>query len=82
MDQKQIYSELTSVFRDIFDDENMTLTPELTARDVDGWNSLTHINLIVAAENHFHVRFKTAEIESMQNAGHFVELIERKLSGK
>jgi acyl carrier protein len=82
MTENQIYTDLTAVFRDVFDDDTLVLTPELTARDVPGWDSFTHINLIVAAEGRFHVRFKTAELESMQNVGHFVQLIGQKLAQK
>jgi acyl carrier protein len=80
MDEKQIYTELTAVFRDVLDDDSIVLRPDLTARDVESWDSLNHVNLIVATEGHFHIKFKTAEIESLQNVGHFVQLIGQKLA--
>ena len=82
MEEKQIYSELTTVFRDVFDDDELVLRPDLTARDVEAWNSLAHVSLIVAAESHFGIRFKTSELESMQNVGDFVSLIGKKLKAK
>lgn len=82
MTEQQIYTELTGVFHDVFDDDTLVLRPDLTAKDVPGWDSFAHINLIVAAEGRFHVRFKTAELESMQNVGHFVQIIEQKLAQK
>lgn len=82
MTEQQIYTELTRVFHDVFDDDTLVLRPDLTADEVPGWDSFTHINLIVAAEGRFHIRFKTAELESMQNVGHFVQLIEQNLAQK
>jgi acyl carrier protein len=82
MTEQQIYTDLTGVFHDVFDDDTLVLRPDLTADEVPGWDSFTHINLIVAAEGRFHIRFKTAELESMQNVGHFVQLIEQKLAQK
>ena len=82
MDEKQIYAELTTVFRNILDDDNLLLRPDLTASEVPGWDSLMHINLIVAVESHFGIRFKTAELESLQNVGHFVQLIGQRVALK
>jgi len=55
------------------------LTPELTAADVPGWDSFNHINLIVATEVQFKIKFKTAELESLRNVGHLVEVIASKV---
>jgi acyl carrier protein len=82
MDETQIYRELTAVFRDVFDDDTLVWESTTAARDVDGWDSFAHMNLIVAAESRFGIRFKTAELESMQNVGHFVDLIGEKLAQK
>ena len=79
MQTSEIYSELNTVFRDLFDDESIVLTPETSADDIEGWDSLAHINLIVAVEQEFKVKFKTAEIESLHNVGHLVSVIEDKL---
>jgi acyl carrier protein len=75
-----IYKDLLSIFRDLFDDENIMLSPDMTADDIDGWDSLTHINLIVVIEAHFGIKFKTAEIEAMHNVGHLATAIEKKLA--
>ena len=79
MQESQIYSQLTDIFHNIFDDDAIALRPDLTARDVPGWDSLTHINLVVAAEFRFRIKFRAAELESLQNVGHFVQLISQKL---
>jgi acyl carrier protein len=82
MDESQIYTELTTVFRNVLDDDTLVLRPDLTAHDVDTWDSFAHVSLTVAAEGRFGVKFKTAELESLQNVGQFVELIGRKLASK
>ncbi|MFT4113453.1 acyl carrier protein [Silvibacterium sp.] len=82
MTTEQIYSQLTEIFRDLFDDESIVLTPETTATDIPGWDSFNHINLLVAAEVRFGIKFKTAETESLRNVGHLVEIIETKLAKK
>lgn len=82
MEQAEIYSKLTDIFRDIFDEEGLVLRPEMTAADVEEWDSFNHINLIVATEARFGVKFQTAEVESLKNVGHFVDLIQKKLAAK
>ena len=74
-----ITSELTEVFRDIFDDEGLEIHNDMTAHDVEEWDSLSHIRLIVAAENKFGVRFTQIEIEQLENVGDFKRLIESKV---
>jgi acyl carrier protein len=80
MEQTEIYSRLTEIFRDIFDDDTLELRPEMTAADIQEWDSFNHINLIVATEAKFGIKFQTTEIESLRNVGHFVELIGKKLA--
>jgi acyl carrier protein len=78
----EIETQLTVIFRDIFDDDNITLRSEMTAADVNEWDSFNHINLIVATEAKFGIKFQTAEIESLKNVGHFEELIGKKLAAQ
>ncbi|WP_395665974.1 acyl carrier protein [Methylocella sp.] len=80
MQKSQIYSELNAIFCDLFDDDDIKLKPETSAEDVEGWDSLAHINLIVAIEQKFKIKFKTAEIESLHNVGHLVDVIYSKLN--
>jgi acyl carrier protein len=75
MDDTQIYSQLTRVFHDVFDDETIEVTPQLTAKDVDGWDSLTHIRLILSVEKAFGIKFKTSEIGKLENVGDLAALI-------
>lgn len=80
MQQQEIYTRLTKIIRDVFDDESLVATPEMTATDVEEWDSVNHITLVVAIEEEFGIKFKTAELEKMKNVGQMVEGIERKLS--
>jgi acyl carrier protein len=75
-----IYAQLTDIFRDLFDDDTIELSPETTAADVPGWDSFNHINLTAAIEVRFGIRFNTAETESLRNVGHLVAVIEKKLN--
>lgn len=79
MTTEQIYTQLTEIFRDLFDDESIVLKPDTTAADVEGWDSFNHINLMVAIEARFKIKFKTAEIESLHNVGHLVDVIASKV---
>ncbi len=63
------WDELTNVFREVFDDPALTLTPETTANDVDGWDSISHATLIVAIETRFKIRFDTKELLRFRNVG-------------
>ena len=77
MDEAEIYSQLTTVFEDVFD-EKVDLTPQLSAKDVEGWDSLTHIRLILTAEKRFHIRLSTSEIGKLENVGDLVSLIKQR----
>ncbi|GAC1359567.1 MAG: acyl carrier protein [Acidobacteriaceae bacterium] len=79
MQVEEIYAQLTPIFHDLFDDESLVLTRGLSAGDVAEWDSFNHINLIVAIEGTFHLKFQTAELESLQTVGHLVDLISKKL---
>jgi acyl carrier protein len=79
MDKVEIWDVATSVFRDTLDLDDLVLTPQLTARDVEGWDSLNHILLVVAVEQRFGIKFSTGEIDGLENVGQFIDLIERKL---
>jgi acyl carrier protein len=82
MQQNDIYGQLTEIFREVFDDDTITLTPLTTAADIRDWDSAAHINLVVAIESRLKIKFKTFELESLHNVGHLVSLIEAKLQAK
>ena len=75
MDKIQILSEIQSIMRNVLDEEDVVLTETTTANDVDGWDSLTHIHLIVAIEKHFKIKFSSKEILSWKDVGEMIESI-------
>jgi len=82
MQSEDIYAQLTTIFHDIFDDDGLVITPDLTAAEVPEWDSFNHINLIVAVESRFKIKFQTAEIEQLHTVGHLVALIAAKLAAQ
>jgi acyl carrier protein len=78
-DRAEILQELQAVFRDGFDDDDLVLTPQTTAADVPGWDSLRHVMLMVAVEQRFGVRFSVQELPELKSVGDLVELIAAKL---
>jgi acyl carrier protein len=79
MDEAQIYARMGDVFQDVFDDDSIRVSPELSAKDVDGWDSLTHIRLILTVQKAFNVKFSTSEIGKLENVGDLVELIRSRI---
>jgi acyl carrier protein len=78
MTQADTYTKLNEIFRDVFDDDELTVGSETTAADVPGWDSQAHISLIVAVEIRFGIKFRTAELEKLHNISEFVRLIDEK----
>jgi acyl carrier protein len=68
------------IMQDVFDLDDLTLTPATTAEDIEEWDSLSHIRLMVAIERKFKIRFKNAEIAGLQNVGDLVKAIDGKIS--
>lgn len=75
MQRNEVFERLNKVFREIFDDETITLNDNTTADDIDGWDSLTHINVIFAVQEEFGVKFSVKDIIAMRNVGHLVDII-------
>lgn len=73
--EKNIYDLLEKVFCDVFDLEDITLNPLTTAADVPGWDSLSHVILIVAIEKEFNFKFNISEMMNMNNLGEMVKII-------
>jgi acyl carrier protein len=72
--------KLTGIFRIVFDNEEIDLQPEMTANDVDGWDSLSHVNVILSVEKGFAIRFSQNEILTFKNVGDLIKSIESKIS--
>lgn len=82
MENPEILDSLTDIFRNVLMNDNLTVTPELTAADVPQWDSMSHIMIMAAVEVRFGIKFKTAELEQLKNVGELMELITRKLELK
>lgn len=78
MERNQILAEVQEIFRDVLDNEEIELQDATTADDVEEWDSLTHIQLIVAIEKHFKIKFTSKEILSWQNVGQMIDCIAAK----
>ncbi len=75
----QVLEKLNTIFCQVFDDETLLINPEMTANDVDGWDSLSHMNLIIAVEQNFKIKFTQKELLTFKNIGDLVRGIEAKL---
>lgn len=72
--------KLNLIFCEVFDDDELKITPEMTANDVDGWDSLSHVNLIVAVESAFKIRFNQKDLLTFKNVGDLLGCIESKVA--
>ena len=79
MDNGQLLLKIQEIFRDVLDDEEIILNDNSTADDVEGWDSLTHIQLIVQIEKAFKIKFTSKEILSWKNVGELVNCLSAKL---
>ena len=82
MEKIAIWDKLTQILREMFDNSRITVGPETTAHDVEGWDSLAHIQLLIVVEDAFGIRFNTGEVAGLANVGEMVELIARKKGSK
>jgi acyl carrier protein len=79
MTQAEILAKMQTVFDDVFLDD-VKVTPELSADDVEEWDSLLQISLVLGVEKAFNVRFRVGEVEATKNLGEFADLIQRRMS--
>lgn len=78
MTKKEVLDQVNIIFKETLDNENIVLKQETTANDIDEWDSLTHIMLVVAIEKHFKIRFTSLEIQSWNNVGEMLDSILKK----
>jgi acyl carrier protein len=79
MDKSEILKQVNQVFIDVLDNEDIVLRSETTASDVEDWDSLTHIQLVVAIEKHFKIKFVSSEIQGWKNVGNMCDAIEKRI---
>ena len=75
-----VKDKLNGIFQEVFKDDTIKIKPEMTANDVDGWDSFSHITLITAIEIRFNVKFNLKEIMAFKNVGDLMRCIERKMT--
>ena len=75
MSRDELFERLNEVFRDVFDDESITVTDTTTADDIEDWDSLEHINLLAAVEQEFGMKFNMGQVVSMKNVGEMADII-------
>jgi acyl carrier protein len=73
---------LNGIFREVFDDTTLVIKRETTADDIDDWDSLSHLNLVIAVEMKFGIKFALGELQSLKNVGDMADLVEKKLKKK
>ncbi len=73
-----LIERLNNVFRDVFDDDRISVNENTTSADIEDWDSLEHINLIGTVEDEFGMRFKMKEVSSMKNVGEMIAIIEER----
>ncbi len=78
MNREQVKAKLTEVFQDVFDDDEIVLTDATSAKDIEDWDSLEHINLIAAVEKAFRMRFTMREVSGMKNVGEMMDILEER----
>ena len=78
MTREKVFERLNKVFRDVFDDDDITVTETTTSADIDDWDSLEHINLVAAVEQEFGMKFTMGQVVTMKNVGEMVDIILQK----
>ena len=79
MEQNQIYSKLQEIFDTIFKEKSTSINAETSAKDIENWDSMTHLTLITEIENTFSIEFKLKELMNMNNVGDMVQIILTKI---
>lgn len=80
MSSNVINQKLTRIFQEIFDDDSIILSDETSAKDIDEWDSLNHITLVLAIEREFSIHLNAAEVGSLENVGQMIKLIDVRTS--
>ena len=78
MTREEVFERLNKVFRDVFDDDDITVTETTTSADIDDWDSLEHINLVAAVEQEFGMKFTMGQVVAMKNVGEMADIILQK----
>ncbi|MFV5694905.1 acyl carrier protein [Flavobacterium sp. LB3P122] len=80
MIREELFGKLQEIFRDIFDDETLEISDSTNSSDIDDWDSINHINLVVAIENEIHIKFSFDDLAALKNVGAMVDLMMVKMT--
>jgi acyl carrier protein len=80
MTREKLFEEITDIFRDVFDDDSLIIVDETNSEDIEDWDSLEHINLVVAMEKRFNMKFNIKEVGKLKNVGEMADLILSKMN--
>jgi len=80
MTREEAYEKLNEIFRDVFDDDTIVVRDDTTSADIEDWDSLANINLVLAVEKCFQIRFDMSEVNDMDHVGFMVDTIFKKMS--
>lgn len=81
MSRQDIFNEVQLIFQIVFDDEGLEISDSTNSEDIEDWDSLEHINLVVAMEKKFNLKFDIKEVGTLKDVGEMIDLIERRLKG-
>lgn len=79
MSRQEIFDEVQKIFQTVFDDDELVITDSTNSEDIEDWDSLEHINLVVATEKKFNLKFDIKEVGTLKDVGEMIDLIERRL---
>ncbi len=79
MEKQEILDQIQDIFREVLDNEDIVLNDETTAKDIEEWDSLSHVQLVVAVEKHFKVKFTSKEIIGWKSVGDMIDSISRRI---
>lgn len=82
MNEQEILEKVQEIFRDVFDDDELVVTPESNADTIEGWDSLSHIRLVVAIEKAFGIKLSFKDLQALKNVGDMNKIIQQKISAK
>lgn len=80
MSKNEILEELTNIFRDVFENDDLIINEEMSSDDIKGWDSLVHIRIIVAIEKQFLLKLNVNEMSNLKNVGDMIHIIEKKMN--
>lgn len=75
MSREEVFERVTDIFRDVFDDDELVISDSTNSEDIEDWDSLEHIQLVVGMEKEFKVKFDIKTVNSLENVGQMVDLI-------